>query len=107
MKKSTLFVCLSFCCYSQIASALSVAPPWDSFVYTFDKNADNRLSMPEFLAVKKENADALVWNFDINQQTFKRMDKNRNGFLEPEEIDGVGYSERVNQEIQCWPMCEP
>ncbi|XXQ69246.1 hypothetical protein ACKLNO_05130 [Neisseriaceae bacterium B1] len=47
-----------------------------------------------------------MWDFAINRQTFERMDKNRNGFLERNEINGVGYSERMNRQIQCWPMCE-
>ncbi|XXQ69247.1 hypothetical protein ACKLNO_05135 [Neisseriaceae bacterium B1] len=45
---------LALCCCSYFAEALSVAPPWDSFVYAFDKNADNKLSRAEFLVIKKE-----------------------------------------------------
>lgn len=91
--------------FSASAQALSIAPPDESFIHTFDKNRDRKLSLKEFLAIKKSSAENLVFDFPITQQSFKKLDRNKNGFLDAYDNLPIAYTQEVYDYIQCWPRC--
>lgn len=106
MKNIKMIVALLLCCCALPAQALSIAPPDTSFIYSFDKNGDNKLSLKEFLAIKKSSDDKLVWDFPITQNSFKKLDRNKNGFLDEKDELPIDYTKDVYDYIQCWPRCE-
>lgn len=91
--------------FSSSAQALSIAPPDESFIYKFDKNGDHKLNLKEFLAVKKSSVKNLVFDFPITQQSFKKLDRNKNGFLDAYDYLPISYTQEVYDYIQCWPRC--
>lgn len=106
MKKFNILTAILFCCCTLPAHALSIAQPNESFVYTYDKNGDNKLSLKEFLTIKKSPDSKLTWNFTIDRTSFKTLDRNRDGFLDSKDELPIGYTQDVQDYIQCWPRCE-
>lgn len=94
----------ALCCCAAPAYALSVASPAETFIYTNDKNDDLRLSLEEFLAVNPADTGDLVISFPITREAFRRLDRNRNGYLDADDyLEDIGYSERFNCHIFNWP----
>ncbi|WLF84253.1 hypothetical protein [Moraxella sp. ZY210820] len=92
--------------FSSSVQALSIAPPDESFIYKFDNNGDHKLNLKEFLAVKRSSAEDLVFDFPITQQSFKKLDRNKNGFLDEFDNLPIAYTQEIYDYIQCWPRCE-
>lgn len=97
-------VLTALCLCAAPAYALSIASPDESFIYSYDQNDDQRLSLKEFLAINPSSTGDLVLSFPIKRDSFRRLDRNRNGYLEVRDrLEGIGYSERVNCYISHWP----
>ena len=89
------------------AYALSVASPDASFIYAYDKNGDNKLSLKEFLSIDPSSTGSLVLTFPISRDSFRKLDRNRNGYLDVRDrLEGIGYSESMNCYISNWPRSE-
>lgn len=115
MKKS-LFIGLLIL-FSASAQALSPAPPEQRFIYAFDKNGDHKLNLKEFLTAKKSlekglNSyqkpliDGLDWDFSIKKSSFKKLDRNKDGFLDYKDELPIYYREEFSDYIQCLTNCE-
>lgn len=106
MKKLNILAAALFCCCGLSAHALSIMPPDESFVYTYDQNKDNKLNLKEFLAIKKSPDSKLTWSFAIDRASFKTLDRNRDGFLDDKDKLPIGFTQDVYDAIQCWARCE-
>lgn len=106
MKKLNILIAVLFCCCGWSAHALSISSPDKSFVYAYDHNDDNKLSLKEFLAIKKSPDSKLTWSFTIDSTSFKTLDHNRDGFLDDKDELPIGFTQDVYDYIQCWPHCE-
>lgn len=94
----------ALCCCAAPAYALSVASPAETFIYTNDKNDDLRLSLEEFLAVNPADTGDLVISFPITREAFRRLDRNRNGYLDADDrLEGIDHSDRVKCYATHWP----
>lgn len=103
MKKILLMILVA---HVSSSWALSVAPPYEGLMYTYDKNKDGKLSLKEFLAIQPPT-ESSVLSFSISRESFRQLDINRNGYLETQEIAGrVGFSEEMNCYITYWPRSE-
>lgn len=92
--------------FSSSVQALSPTLPDESFIYSFDKNGDSKLHLKEFLAVKKSSAENLDWDFPITQSSFKKLDLNKDGFLDYKDELPIYYSKEFSEYILCLPNCE-
>lgn len=106
MKNMKIIIAVLSCCCILPARALSIAAPDTTFIYLFDKNNDSKLSLKEFLDIKKSSSGKLVWEFPITQDSFKKLDRNKNGFLDKEDELPIDYTQDVYEYILCWPHCE-
>lgn len=94
----------ALCCCTAPAYALSVASPAETFIYTNDKNDDLRLSLEEFLAVNPADTGDLVIGFPITREQFRRLDRNRNGYLDADDrLEGIDHPDLVKCYITHWP----
>lgn len=88
------------------ALACSQLPAFGVFVAQNDKNQDYQLSKKEFLQAKVDGN--LRIQFKLNHRGFRKLDKNRDGFISWDEPNGnlmvsykrapcADWEERVNQ----------
>lgn len=106
MKNMKIIVVALLCCSTFPAQALDIASPDTSFIYSFDKNDDNKLSQKEFLSIRKSSDNTLAWDFLITQDSFKKLDRNKNGFLDGQDELPIDYTQEFYDYILCWPQCE-
>ena len=87
------------------AHALDIPAPSEAFIRQFDRNQDQRLSLTEFLAIRGQSQKHLRWTLAIDRATFRRLDRNRNGYLDGgDELQDVHYSDAFLEEVSRWPF---
>lgn len=107
-----IFMVLFLCFYSLSVQALSPAPPEQRFIYAFDKNGDHKLNLKEFLAVQKSSVDGLDsnqkflvegldWDFPVTQSSFKKLDLNKDDFLDYKDELPICYSKEFSEYALC------
>lgn len=101
-----IIVVALLCCSAFPAQALDIVSPDVSFIYSFDKNGDNKLSQKEFLTIRKSSDSQLVWDFPITQNSFKKLDRNKNGFLDEKDGLPIDYTQEFYDYALCWPYCK-
>lgn len=101
MKKTLLFV-FALCCSAAPSYALDVADPSEIFIREADKNHDNKVSLREFLAIGRV-PEGLVVSFPITRESFRRLDTDRNGYLNKrDQMEGIRYSAKAQCHIDNW-----
>ena len=101
MKKNLLFV-FALCCSAAPSYALDVADPSETFIREADKNHDNKVSLREFLAIGRV-PEGLVVSFPITRESFRRLDTDRNGYLNKrDQMEGIRYSAKAQCHIENW-----
>lgn len=86
------------------AHALDIPAPATAFIRYFDRNQDQRLSLPEFLAIRGQTQDHLHWTFATDRATFQKLDHNRNGYLDDgDELQNIHYTDTFLEEVGRWP----
>jgi len=110
MKKNLLFV-FALCCSAAPSYALDVADPSETFIREADKNHDNKVSLKEFLAIGRGKEflaigrvpEGLAVSFPITRESFRRLDTDRNGYLNKrDQMEGIRYSAKAQCHIENW-----
>ena len=101
MKKTLLFV-FALCCSAAPSYALDVESPSETFIREADRNHDNKVSLKEFLAIGRV-PEGLVISFPITRESFRRLDTDRNGYLNKRyQMEGIRYSAKAQCHIDNW-----
>lgn len=101
MKKTLLFV-FALCCSAAPSYALDVESPSETFIREADKNHDNKVSLKEFLAIGRV-PEGLAVSFPITRESFRRLDTDRNGYLNKrDQMEGIRYSAKAQCHIDNW-----
>lgn len=84
MKKYLTLSALCLVILAPNAYACSQMPPEHGFIYQNDKNQDGKLTQKEWKSAKLDNYFVA---FRLgNVQAFKRLDKDKDGFLDDKEL---------------------
>ena len=82
--------------------ALDVADPSETFIREADKNHDTKVSLREFLAIGRV-PEGLAVSFPITRESFRRLDTDRNGYLNKrDQMEGIRYSAKAQCHIENW-----
>ena len=101
MKKNLLFV-FALCCSAATSYALDVADPSETFISDADQIHDYAASLKAFLAIGS-GPEGLAVSFPITRESFRRLDTDRNGYLNKrDQMEGIRYSAKAQCHIDNW-----